>query len=156
VIKQDRRSTTLDDSSAGGTNRAIRQGARSTADEKGRPLTCGVVVVELRGFEPLTPCMPSRNPGKSASTKPRITSHHTEGVVGTRGVPCGIVRLAGKTNTSRLGASPPWQLPVECLSGSRRIRDDGHHHGPRPHTNGQEASSDRPVLPGGRVLGGTE
>ena len=25
---------------------------------KGKPLTCGVVVVELRGFEPLTPCMP--------------------------------------------------------------------------------------------------
>jgi hypothetical protein len=23
-----------------------------------RRLTCGVVVVELRGFEPLTPCMP--------------------------------------------------------------------------------------------------
>ena len=22
-------------------------------------MTCGVVVVELRGFEPLTPCMPS-------------------------------------------------------------------------------------------------
>jgi hypothetical protein len=24
-------------------------------------MTCGVVVVELRGFEPLTPCMPSRD-----------------------------------------------------------------------------------------------
>jgi hypothetical protein len=32
--------------------------ARSAADEKGRPLTCGVVMVELRGFEPLIPCMP--------------------------------------------------------------------------------------------------
>ena len=28
--------------------------------------------------------MPSRNPGKSARTKPRITSHHTETVVVTR------------------------------------------------------------------------
>ena len=28
-------------------------------------LTCGVVVVELRGFEPLTPCMPSRDPHHS-------------------------------------------------------------------------------------------
>jgi hypothetical protein len=27
-----------------------------------RQLTCGSVVVELRGFEPLTPCMPSRDP----------------------------------------------------------------------------------------------
>jgi hypothetical protein len=26
--------------------------------ETTRRLTCGVVVVELRGFEPLTPCMP--------------------------------------------------------------------------------------------------
>jgi hypothetical protein len=30
-----------------------------------RRLTCGVVVVELRGFEPLTPCMPSRDPRHS-------------------------------------------------------------------------------------------
>jgi hypothetical protein len=29
-------------------------------------LTCGVVVVELRGFEPLTPCMPSRDPRHDA------------------------------------------------------------------------------------------
>jgi hypothetical protein len=29
--------------------------------EATRRVTCGVVVVELRGFEPLTPCMPSRD-----------------------------------------------------------------------------------------------
>ena len=33
-------------------------------------LTCGVVVVELRGFEPLTPCMPSRDPRHSAHHEP--------------------------------------------------------------------------------------
>jgi hypothetical protein len=33
-------------------------------------MTCGVVVVELRGFEPLTPCMPSRDPHHSAHHKP--------------------------------------------------------------------------------------
>ena len=56
-------------------------------------LTCGVVVVELRGFEPLTPCMPSRNHGRSASTKPRIAGHHNEAVVVTHGASCGLVRL---------------------------------------------------------------
>ena len=62
-------------------------------DGRALPLTCGVVVVELRGFEPLTPCMPSRNPGRSAPTKPRITRHPTEAVVVTRGVSRGLVRL---------------------------------------------------------------
>jgi len=33
-------------------------------------LTCGVVVVELRGFEPLTPCMPSRDPRHSVHHEP--------------------------------------------------------------------------------------
>jgi hypothetical protein len=46
--------------------------------------------VELRGFEPLTPCMPSRDPGKSSIMKPRITSRHTEAVVVT-GVLRGLV-----------------------------------------------------------------
>jgi hypothetical protein len=55
-----------------------------------RPALC---LVELRGFEPLTPCMPSRDHGKSAPTKPRITRHHTEAVVVTRGVSRGLVRL---------------------------------------------------------------
>jgi hypothetical protein len=32
--------------------------ARSVAEEKGKSVICCVVVVELRGFEPLTPCMP--------------------------------------------------------------------------------------------------
>jgi hypothetical protein len=50
-------------------------------------------LVELRGFEPLTPCMPSRNPGTSAPTQPRITRHHTETVVVTHGVSHGLVRL---------------------------------------------------------------
>src|SRR4029450_8856533 len=48
---------------------------------------------ELRGFEPLTPCMPSRDPDRSGPTKPRITRHHTEAVVVTRGVSRGLVRL---------------------------------------------------------------
>ena len=50
-------------------------------------------LVELRGFEPLTPCMPSRDPGKSSIMKPRITSRHTEAVVVTRGVLRGLVWL---------------------------------------------------------------
>jgi hypothetical protein len=37
--------------------------------------------------------MPSRNPGRSATTKPRITSRHTEAVVVTRGVLRGLVWL---------------------------------------------------------------
>jgi site-specific DNA recombinase len=50
-------------------------------------------VVELRGFEPLTPCMPSRNPSRSSLTKPRITSRPTQAVVVTRGVSHGLQRL---------------------------------------------------------------
>jgi hypothetical protein len=50
-------------------------------------------LVELRGFEPLTSCMPSRDPGKSSIMKPRITSRHTEAVVVTRGVLRGLVWL---------------------------------------------------------------
>jgi hypothetical protein len=50
-------------------------------------------LVELRGFEPLTPCMPSRDPDRSGPTKPRITRHATEAVVVTRGVSRGLVRL---------------------------------------------------------------
>jgi hypothetical protein len=34
--------------------------------EATRRLTCDSVVVELRGFEPLTPCMPSRDPHHDA------------------------------------------------------------------------------------------
>jgi hypothetical protein len=56
-------------------------------------LTCGVVVVELRGFEPLTPCMPSRDPGKSSTMKPHITRHHSEAIVVMRGVSRGLMRL---------------------------------------------------------------
>jgi hypothetical protein len=33
-------------------------------------VTCGVVGVELRGFEPLTPCMPSRDPRHDANHEP--------------------------------------------------------------------------------------
>jgi hypothetical protein len=33
-------------------------------------MTCGVVVVELRGFEPLTPCMPSRDPRHDVHHEP--------------------------------------------------------------------------------------
>src|SRR5512132_4180908 len=50
-------------------------------------------LVELRGFEPLTPCMPSRDHGKSSIMKPRITSRHTEAVVVTPGVLRGLVWL---------------------------------------------------------------
>jgi hypothetical protein len=52
-----------------------------------------VNAVELRGFEPLTPCMPSRDPDRSGPTKPRITRHPTEAVVVTRGVSRGLVRM---------------------------------------------------------------
>jgi hypothetical protein len=38
--------------------------------EAARRLTCCYVVVELRGFEPLTPCMPSRDPRHDAHHKP--------------------------------------------------------------------------------------
>jgi hypothetical protein len=37
----------------------IRGGRGVVKPDATRRLTCGVVVVELRGFEPLTPCMPS-------------------------------------------------------------------------------------------------
>jgi hypothetical protein len=50
-------------------------------------------LVELTGFEPLTPCMPSRNPDRSSITKPRITSHHIEAVDVTRGAFRGLVWL---------------------------------------------------------------
>jgi Phage integrase family len=65
--------------------------ARSAAEPEGSLVACAVVVVELRGFEPLTPCMPSRDPGKSPIMKPRITSRHTEAVVVARGVLHGLV-----------------------------------------------------------------
>ena len=48
------------------------------------------------------------------------------------------------------------ELPVECRLSGRRSRDDGHHHRPRPHTNSQEAASDRQVLASGRVLGSAD
>ena len=63
-----------------------------------RRLTCGSVVVELRGFEPLTPCMPLMC---GWFTSPRATSptHATEQVkgaaegwvVGRRQVTCSAV-----------------------------------------------------------------
>src|SRR4029450_13500180 len=50
-------------------------------------------LAELRGFEPLTPCMPSRDTSKSSLMKPRITSRHTEAVVVAGGVLRGLVWL---------------------------------------------------------------
>jgi hypothetical protein len=50
-------------------------------------------LVELRGFEPLTPCMPSRNPGRSALAKPHITRHHSEAIVMIRSVSRGLMLL---------------------------------------------------------------
>jgi hypothetical protein len=41
----------------------------------------------------LTPCMPSRDPGRPATTKPRITGHRTRADVVTRNVSRGLVRL---------------------------------------------------------------
>jgi hypothetical protein len=42
--------------------RVARIGQSGTGKKRrsmsGEAMTCGVVVVELRGFEPLTPCMP--------------------------------------------------------------------------------------------------
>jgi hypothetical protein len=51
----------------------------------GEPMTCCDVVVELRGFEPLTPCMPSRNPGRWSTTKPCVASRLTRAMLGTCG-----------------------------------------------------------------------
>jgi hypothetical protein len=95
-------------------------------DGRAVPLTCGVVVVELRGFEPLTPCMPSRDPDRSGPTKPRITRHATEAVVVTCGVWRGLVRLQLLPTccppNDHEHAPPPgprrWRpLPCECESG---------------------------------------
>jgi hypothetical protein len=56
-------------------------------------LTCGVVVVELRGFEPLTPCMPSRNPSTAPTTHPCVAGPCAIAVVLARGGSRGLVRL---------------------------------------------------------------
>jgi hypothetical protein len=83
-------------------------------------------LVELRGFEPLTPCMPSRDPDRSGPTKPRITRHATEAVVVTCGVWRGLVRLQLLPTccppNDHEHAPPPgprrWRpLPCECESG---------------------------------------
>jgi hypothetical protein len=51
-------------------------------------------LVELRGFEPLTPCMPSRNPSMAPTTHPCVTGPDARAVVLPRGGSRGLVRLA--------------------------------------------------------------
>jgi hypothetical protein len=70
-------------------------------------MTCGVVVVELRGFEPLTPCMPCHpHPlTRPCAALPSTTSALLGAVVGQgavvrREAACGIVAdnlLTGRT-----------------------------------------------------------
>ena len=46
-------------------------------------MSCCDVVVELRGFEPLTPCMPSRDPHHDAHHQPsRSRASHQNGRAG--------------------------------------------------------------------------
>jgi hypothetical protein len=85
--------------------------ARSAADEKGRPLTCGVVVVELRGFEPLTPCMPLmlREFTSPCTTSPTHATEQVRGAAERLGVGRGEATrsvvsgksLARQTSTGR-------------------------------------------------------
>src|SRR4029453_3557087 len=79
----------------------------------GGPLTWG----GAEGFEPLTPCMPSRDPDRSGPTKPRITRHHTEAVVVTRGVSRGLVRLQLLPR-----CCPPYDHEHAPAPGARRWR----------------------------------
>src|SRR4029450_3112648 len=77
----------------------------------GKAMTCGVVVVELRGFEPLTPCMPSRDPHHDDHHKPlRSVAGHCTGAGGpTRGGSRGFVEqscCAPAAPRGLRGASP--------------------------------------------------
>jgi hypothetical protein len=87
--------------------------------EATRRLSCGVVVVELRGFEPLTPCMPSRNPSRSAPTKPCIAGHSTEVVLVTRGVSRGLVRL--ELLPRCCPPQPSWSMCRSCCRVRVRV-----------------------------------
>ena len=67
------------------------------APAPGLTLTCGVVVVELRGFEPLTPCMPCHphhltRPSVALlrTTSVLLTELGNEGAVLRREAACGI------------------------------------------------------------------
>jgi site-specific DNA recombinase len=76
-------------------------------------------VVELRGFEPLTPCMPSRNPSRSAPTKPYIAGHSTEVVLVTRGVSRGLVRL--ELLPPCCPPQPSWSMCRSCCRVRVRV-----------------------------------
>ncbi len=75
--------------------------------EATRRLTCGFVVVELRGFEPLTPCMPchphqfTRPSAALLSTASTLLKEAAgQGVVVRREAACGIAAdnlLTGRT-----------------------------------------------------------
>ena len=74
-------------------------------------MTCCYVVVELRGFEPLTPCMPSRNPLESAHHESQchraIQQHGEVGLVMARVGSSGYVaaHLLPKQSTNRWAAT---------------------------------------------------
>ena len=51
-------------------------------------------LVELRGFEPLTPCMPSRIPATAPTTNPRVAGHCNRADGRRRGGSCGLVWLS--------------------------------------------------------------
>jgi hypothetical protein len=76
-------------------------------------------LVELRGFEPLTPCMPSRNPSRSAPTKPYIAGHSTEVVLVTRGVSRGLVRL--ELLPPCCPPQPSWSMCRSCCRVRVRV-----------------------------------
>src|SRR5215207_8237650 len=69
----------------------------------GRPADA-LCLVELRGFGTLTPCLPSRNPGRPAATKPRITGHSTEAVA--------EAQRAARKATVATAAGEPLNVPT--------------------------------------------
>jgi len=79
------------------------------------------------GFEPLIPCMPSRNRGRPSTTKPHITSHHTNAVVVTRGVSHGLVQLELLPRCCRPNSHEHAPPPGQCGGGLCHVKTS-----PRP------------------------
>jgi hypothetical protein len=98
-------------------------------------LTCGVVVVELRGFEPLTPCMPCsfstvRSPSSGAVSQLRGPIRLT---VIDRWIP--LVTAAYGTWVARRARTTivrTWRRRVQLASGCGRSLGDWHIVGKNP------------------------
>jgi hypothetical protein len=84
-----------------------------------RRLTCGVVVVELRGFEPLTPCMPCHPQQftQPSATMPSTTSALLDAVAG-QGAMVGREATCGSAADNLLTAFIRWELNLPGI-GSR-------------------------------------